>query len=101
MPIADAPEISRWYGTRHRAALGITEVSDALVFIVSEERGDVSLASKGCLSKNLKDFQVEGILRNYFAGEQVISDWKAKLKALGELFWVTTKDTDQTGGLVK
>ena len=97
LPLADDPELSRWYGTRHRAALGITEVSDALVFIVSEERGDVSLAAKGRLSKNLKDFQVEKMLRNYFTGEQVVSDWRAKLKQLFSLFWQTKNDID-TGG---
>lgn len=91
LPLADDPELSRWYGTRHRAALGITEVSDALVFIVSEERGDVSLANRGRLSKNLKDFQVEGILRNYFNGEQVVSDWRGKLKQLAGLFWSVQK----------
>lgn len=100
LPLADAPEISRWYGTRHRAALGISEVSDAMVFIVSEERGDISLAVKGKLSKNLKDFQVEKLLMHYFAGEQVFTGWKKFLRSLSGLFWV--KPTEQkSGGLVE
>ena len=100
LPIADAPEISRWYGTRHRAALGISEVSDALVFIVSEERGDISLAVKGRLSKNIKDFQVERLLMHYFVGENVVTGWKAKLHTIAGLFWEKTKDPE-AGGLVK
>ena len=100
LPLADAPEISRWYGTRHRAALGITEVSDAMVFIVSEERGDVSLAMKGKLSKNLKDFQVEKLLMHYFAGEQRITNWKSRLREFLKLLWVQNKQQD-AGGLVK
>ena len=100
LPLADAPEISRWFGTRHRAALGITEVSDAMVFVVSEERGEISFASKGHLSKNLKDFQVEGILRNYFEGGQIITGWRSKLKALKGIFWAEKKETD-AGGLVR
>lgn len=99
LPLADAPEISRWYGTRHRAALGITELSDALVFIVSEERGTLSLANRGRLSKPIKDFQTERILHNYFTGERVTSGWRAKLNALTSLFWQTNKHKD-TGGLL-
>ncbi len=101
LPLADAPEISRWYGTRHRAALGISEVSDAIVFIVSEERGDVSIAVKGRLSKNIKDFQIEKLLMHYFAGEQIVTGWRGVMKSVADLLWADAKDKQETGGLVK
>ena len=97
LPLADAPEISRWYGTRHRAALGISEVSDAIVLIVSEQRGDISLAVKGKLSKNLKEFQIERLLKHYFSGGQMSANWGQRLK---DMFWVKNAEQD-AGGLVK
>ena len=48
MPLSDA-EISKAYGTRHRAALGISESSDAITLVVSEETGRISVAYKGVL----------------------------------------------------
>ena len=72
LPLTDNPNISRWYGTRHRAALGITDVSDAMVLVVSEERGEVSLAFNGHLSKNMKDAQLQKLLLFYFSGTREV-----------------------------
>ncbi|MDR1977585.1 MAG: diadenylate cyclase CdaA [Synergistaceae bacterium] len=73
LPLTDNPNISRWYGTRHRAALGITDVSDAMALVVSEERGEVALAYNGHLSKNLKDAQLQKLLLFYFSGTREIT----------------------------
>ncbi|MCF7935576.1 MAG: diadenylate cyclase CdaA [Synergistales bacterium] len=61
--------LARWYGTRHRAALGITENSDAISLVVSEERGEITLAVNGVLSRGLKDRQVRRLLLHYFQGK--------------------------------
>jgi diadenylate cyclase len=65
LPLTDNNDISRWYGTRHRAAVGVTEVSDAQALVVSEERGNVSLAVRGRLS-SLNDDQVSRFVHRYF-----------------------------------
>ncbi|MCQ2958263.1 MAG: diadenylate cyclase CdaA [Candidatus Gastranaerophilales bacterium] len=51
LPLTDDPELSWQYGTRHRAAIGITEVCDATCIVVSEETGFVSIAKGGQLKK--------------------------------------------------
>ena len=53
LPLTTRPSLSRSYGTRHRAAIGITEESDALAVIVSEETGGVSLAVGGRIIEGL------------------------------------------------
>lgn len=66
LPLTEKTDLSMWYGTRHRAAIGITEISDAYALAVSEERGVVSVAANGRLSKPLTDEQILNICRHYF-----------------------------------
>ena len=51
LPLTEDPKLSWKYGTRHRAAIGMTETSDAACLVVSEETGDVSIALDGTLKK--------------------------------------------------
>ncbi len=66
-PLADeSPEIARAMGTRHRAALGISQMSDALVIVVSEESGKVSLAREGVISRGVKPNQFKGVIHSIY-----------------------------------
>ncbi len=59
LPLTTDPTLSRVYGTRHRAAIGITEEYDALAVVVSEERGVVSLAEDGRI---IEDLDAQGLV---------------------------------------
>lgn len=80
LPLSDNMALSKDLGTRHRAGVGISEVTDCLTLIVSEETGKVSLASEGALSRGLDAEQ----LRKKLAEAQHISsngpDSRKKLK---------------------
>ncbi len=54
LPLSRTADLPKKYGTRHRAGLGITEESDAIAVIVSEETGEISLAVEGKLERNLE-----------------------------------------------
>lgn len=64
LPLAVAPQDRPEYGTRHRAALGITEESDAVAIVVSEERGAVTVSIGGRLTTALDATRLKRVLRN-------------------------------------
>lgn len=65
LPLTLNPELSKEYGTRHRAGIGITEETDALAVIVSEERGAISLAHEGTIMEDLDAKGLKELLLDY------------------------------------
>ncbi len=66
LPLADSPHIQKSLGTRHRAGIGLSLVTDSLVIIVSEEQGKVSLARDGIITRGIKMDRFKGVLRSLF-----------------------------------
>ncbi len=62
LPLSTAVKIRSEYGTRHRAAMGITEECDAVAVVVSEERGEVSVALRGKLIANVDEAKLRRII---------------------------------------
>ncbi len=62
LPLTKNPEISREMGTRHRAAIGITEGSDAISIVVSEETGLITYVEAGVVNRNLDTTQLRKLL---------------------------------------
>lgn len=69
LPLSESAGISKEFGTRHRAAIGLSEVSDAFVFIVSEETGSISVAHNGNFKHDLSIEDFEKELRTTFISD--------------------------------
>jgi diadenylate cyclase len=66
LPLTSNPQLSTTYGTRHRAAIGLTEETDAVAVIISEERGTVSVSQNGRITKSLEGKVLMKLLSNIF-----------------------------------
>lgn len=80
LPLSDSLNLSKELGTRHRAAVGISEVTDSLTVIVSEETGKISAACEGELTRNLDQERLKNLIRQIVMKEP---DQQTK----GKLVW--------------
>ena len=88
LPLAVDNNINKAFGTRHRAALGISKNSDAIAVVVSEETGSISIANNGVLIRDVKDEALKRILIKNLVTErfgteerrQKFAAWREKIK---------------------
>lgn len=87
LPLSHNKEISKALGTRHRAGIGVTELSDALVLIVSEETGVISMAVDGKLQRFLDTKTVEKTLLQLYLNDGDLGERKAVLPDFISKWW--------------
>ena len=85
LPLSTNSNLSRELGMRHRAAIGMSEHSDAVVAIVSEENGAISVAVDGLLKRHLTADTFEKILRNELIGDEELAAPDIKARFFGLL----------------
>ncbi|WP_068677492.1 diadenylate cyclase CdaA [Oceanobacillus sp. Castelsardo] len=78
LPLSESPFISKELGTRHRAAMGISEVTDALTIIVSEETGAISCTKNGELHRDINEETLEKMLNAHLSYVEEASKKKMK-----------------------
>lgn len=79
LPLAeDSSQLTKSIGTRHRAGLGVSQLTDALIIVVSEETGKVSIAREGIMTRGVKIDRFKGIIRSLFTPPPK-KDFKSRL----------------------
>ena len=82
LPLTANNNLSKDLGTRHRAAIGLSEVTDAAIIVVSEETGKISIALNGSLTRNLNEESLKKALTKILTKNQRTADALGKIK-----FW--------------
>lgn len=82
LPLSENPFISKELGTRHRAAIGVSEVSDAISLIVSEETGQVSLSMNGLIVRDINEESLISKLHEELSDKKEHTSTLARVKAL-------------------
>ena len=95
LPLSKDPDIDKNYGTRHRAAIGLTEETDAIVVLVSEEAAAVHLVQSGQMLKNLSETQLRQLLTEVLDLEDQKASFPARIRAWLSLF---KNDEKKPGG---
>lgn len=83
LPLSDSTMLSKELGTRHRAGVGVSEITDSLTIIVSEETGKISVAYEGKLTRNVDADRLRSMLagiQNKVVEEKQRKSWKGRLK---------------------
>ena len=95
LPLSSNVNLSRDLGMRHRAGIGMSENSDAVVVIVSEETGSISAAVGGLLKRHLAPETLEQLLRNELMSDKKEERKTAQIPWLGQLFGGNRKGGDR------
>ena len=95
LPLSDSHRLSADLGTRHRAGVGISEVSDAVVIIVSEETGTISVAVGGMLKRHLAAKTLEKLLHNELCPAQENVETKLAVRLMQKLQKKEAKENEK------
>lgn len=82
-PLSQRDAVSRTLGTRHRAAMGVTEETDAIAVVVSEETGSISVAYRGKLRRGLDEDRLRRVLTSVLLQDRPRTNKKSWLERLG------------------
>lgn len=98
-PLSEKSEVGKTLGTRHRAAIGLTEETDAVVVVVSEESGTVSVAFRGRLSQDIEIDRLRRFLSKILLKDQ--KQGKGAMEKIRERFDMTPEGVSRSDGLTR